>query len=152
MNGHGCVPVQFSVHKQVERKHFQDNRVRTSKNMLLHKSNDNAGKNGQNQLFHDWKLKLLKTWGVFVCFCFFLKIYGQGTSPVVQWLRVCLPTEAMWVRSFLRSCKIPRASGQLTRTLQLEKATLPNKDPVQPKRKLRIYGWIAIRIASCVKF
>ena len=58
--------------------------------MLLYKSNDNAGKNGQNQLFHDWKLiKAFKNLRSVCVFWFFSNVWSRG-FPVVQWLRVCL--------------------------------------------------------------
>ena len=41
-----------------------------------------------------------------------LKVLRQGTSPVVQWLRVfCLLIQGMWVQSLVGGTKIPLATG-----------------------------------------
>ena len=41
-----------------------------------------------------------------------LKVLRQGTSPVVQWLRVfCLLIQGMWVQSLVGVTKIPLATG-----------------------------------------
>ena len=40
-----------------------------------------------------------------------LKVLRQGTSPVVQWLRVfCLLMQGMWVQSLVGGTKIPLAT------------------------------------------
>ena len=46
----------------------------------------------------------------------------EGTSLAVQWLRIRLPMQGLWVRSLVRERKSPILWGKLSHTLQLEKA------------------------------
>ena len=57
----------------------------------------------------------------------------EGTSLVVQLLRIRLPMQEMWVRSFFGELRSHKLRGNQAHALQQEKPKSCNKDPAKPK-------------------
>ena len=45
-----------------------------------------------------------------------LRVLGRGTSLEVQWLKLHLPMQGVWVRSLVRELRSYRPHGQQTKT------------------------------------
>ena len=60
----------------------------------------------------------------------------RGTSLVVQWLRIHLPMQGTRVPSLVGELRSHVLQASRALVLQLEKPACPNKDPVQPKKKI----------------
>lgn len=57
--------MEWIYNRHINQKHFQNHKVRTSKIAVVHKSNENSGKNCQNEFFQNSGNNLVTIQGAF---------------------------------------------------------------------------------------